>query len=256
MGEGSPPWARGRLQRSHGACKDVLEPGGLVVAPCPGESTPSPGVPELPVLRWGPGWLPPTSPLQAALAPSRVEEGCACWGWGGGFRAGTGTRAWACTLRSPDVGPIGPFPARLPRPARRSLPPERRGCRRPRLAQGAPGPSSPSPHPWGPLVSRLLCCPPALSSAPPAPTLLTHRVLGGPHWPLARGSGARPRLGGKATSGALLQPLGSSRSRGALGRRMAGPQGLGGQGQRAVAMPTAEHAHPWPWAESGAVSAS
>lgn len=165
-------------------------------------------------------------------------------GLGRGFRAGTGTQAWACTLCSHDVGP---FPARLPWPARHAAggwcppitcPPNARGCHLPRLAQGTPGALlSPVPSLCSPLSSQPLSYPLALSLAPSSPTrlplqTLTHRVPRVPrasHWlqppipqPLERGLQRSAQPGGRPTLGHLLQSPSSSRSRQAIGQHRAG----------------------------------
>lgn len=215
----------------------------------------TPGATEVPcaVAGVGGGLAPhPPRPCRQ-LPPSRAEEQRGGWGWGGGFRAGQAREPGPAPAAAPTPAPF--LPACLGLPAR-ACPPSARGCRRPGLAQSAPSPPLPVPSSLGTAGLPSSPLPSCHQLGPDSPPLLAHRALGAPRWPLALGSGAQPGLGGRATSGPLLQPLGSSRSRGALGWRMAGPQGLEGQGQRAVAMPTAEHACPWPWAESGAVSAS
>lgn len=142
----------------------------------------------------------------------------ACWGWGGGSELGQGTQAWACTLCSPDVGP---FPARLPWPARHAAggwcppttcPPNARGCHLPGLAQGTPGALlSPVPSPCSPLSSQPLSYLLALSLTPSSPTLLplqthTQGAQGAPCQPLAPATNSTaPREGAAAFSPAWGQ---------------------------------------------------
>lgn len=140
---------------------------------------------------------PPTSPLQAALPPSRAEEQRGGWGWGGGFRAGQAREPGPAPAAAPTPAPF--LPARLSLPAR-ACPPSARGCRRPGLAQSAPSPSLPSPRPSGPPASRPLPCPPAPSLAPTAPPC-SHTGRSVPHaglwlWAVALspGWGAGPPL--------------------------------------------------------------
>lgn len=205
----------------------------------------------------GAGLAPrPPHPCRQRWLRAGLRRGVLAGGGEGGSEPGRAREPGPAPSAALTSAPSAPFlPACLGLPAA-ACPPNAGAATGPGLPRARPG-LLPRPLIHGDHSSPVSSAALLPSARPRQPPPCSHTgclVARTGHWLGAAELG--PAWGDKATLGPLLQPLGSSCSRGALGRCMAGPQGLGGQGQRAVAMPTAEHAHPWPWAESGAVSAS